>query len=600
MIEFRIYYESLEQAHHYIQPLVSSVTGATVKLVKRVKNANKFGEGSLRALHLLTTPDALITGVVDGFEVPLVVIEFTEAVSTEDHELQRTNGAVAAYLAKTFYLKVSSNKLSSDEFGSAPYDPYITPKIFLDEFGYEGYVIAEWDTGKNNALRLQRSEGLFGCPPDIPMLTDTIQSAVKGFSRDASNWFTEALLELKQTDSYALFLSKRNAASSLSELLKVWEGRESRNKQLDRLRFHVREKQIGIKIYRFAHAMDPDRGIISFVSFLLSNTRQIFGIYSLVRKRPPLKGSFSDVDEMKGRLVFALNKDKLDSGSIPDWLQLEIEANGMKARVLGEQINFQEVWERNRDLIEKNKVVMTLAYFTDGLFLNHNGAVLTWNRHALLGGREGDNFHDLLARRFGFDKTSKPMPTVEVTNGVDEDEVTYAIAHRVLMPNSFRIVSISYPGSQGGNAVLPDKTSGKTQKREYPDVVALPPEGATGFDALLNESKGKFNKTELTKTVEKLDRYLSNDEYREALKMSLVVAEVMTPDYKLEKILIGVGFGVTSRTNTVWQPDAVDFIFRIVDRQRWSIGIFRQELADLIPIIEGDTNFPKCYSLVEP
>ena len=39
----------------------------------------------------------------------------------------------------------------------------------------------------------------------------------------------------------------------------------------------------------------------------------------------------------------------------------------------------------------------------------------------------------------------------------------------------------------------------------------------------------------------------------------------------------------------------MDFIFRIVDRKKWAIGIFKQEMKDLIPQIEGNTDFPKLY-----
>ena len=109
MIEFRLYYECLEQAHCYIQPIIEKAISknSSIILVKRFKTATQFLEGSLFAIQSLTTSDALITGIIDGIEYPLGIIEFTEAVVTEDHELQRTNGAVAAYLANCFYIKIS-------------------------------------------------------------------------------------------------------------------------------------------------------------------------------------------------------------------------------------------------------------------------------------------------------------------------------------------------------------------------------------------------------------------------------------------------------------------------------------------------------------
>jgi hypothetical protein len=51
--------------------------------------------------------------------------------------------------------------------------------------------------------------------------------------------------------------------------------------------------------------------------------------------------------------------------------------------------------------------------------------------------------------------------------------------------------------------------------------------------------------------------------------------------------------------SSTWRPDAVDFIFRIVGRTKWAIGIFRQDLRDLIPHIEGETSFPRCYRIAK-
>ena len=152
MKQFRIYYESLEQGANFIKPIIQEVVGddAEIVLVRRPKNASELNEGSVAALLTMTTPDALITGIHDNREYPLVLIEFTEAVTTEDHELQRTYGAIAAHLAGAYYLKLAGEKESEKEFGGASYNPYSTPKIFIEKVGYEGYIIAKWETEEDN------------------------------------------------------------------------------------------------------------------------------------------------------------------------------------------------------------------------------------------------------------------------------------------------------------------------------------------------------------------------------------------------------------------------------------------------------------------
>ncbi|MCL2598041.1 MAG: hypothetical protein FWD66_10435, partial [Paludibacter sp.] len=91
--QIRIYYECLEQAENYIKPIIEKVIDKKVVeivLVKRPKTTNDLNNGSIAAIQRMTTPDALITGIVNDKEYPLILIEFTEAVTTEDHELQRT------------------------------------------------------------------------------------------------------------------------------------------------------------------------------------------------------------------------------------------------------------------------------------------------------------------------------------------------------------------------------------------------------------------------------------------------------------------------------------------------------------------------------
>ena len=159
MDEVRIYYECLEQGYHYIFPMISKVVPASkIKLVKRPKKHSQFENGALKSIMLLTTPDTLITAVKNGIEYPLVNIEFSEAVTTEDHELQRTYGAVASFLSDMFYIKISGNKESDKVFGGAEYNPFSTPKILKEKHNYYGYIIAERKKKKGNKYNLLRNK----------------------------------------------------------------------------------------------------------------------------------------------------------------------------------------------------------------------------------------------------------------------------------------------------------------------------------------------------------------------------------------------------------------------------------------------------------
>lgn len=600
MTEIRIYYECLEQAYDYIRPLIDEASQSyktSIILIKRSRNLNQLHKGAISAILSLTTPDILITGVKNDKEYPLILMEFTEAVTTEDHELQRSYGALAAYLSEMYYIKISGHKQSEKIFGGAEYNPYNTPKILIEKFNYEGFIIANWETEGSNICNLQRSYNLPSCPPEIPILKITIQSVIKSFLQAENNWFVNSLKILKQTKVYKSFRANVDIANGARELLKTWKEREERNRNPNQLRYFVRKNCVGAKINRFSHAMDPDRGILTFISFIYSQNYSIFGVYALVRPRSTtiLKKELIDLCSLKSKLKAALQK---DIGGIPKWFTKELNIVVKNAKSKEEEINFQPIWEKYKNEITKNKVIMTLAYFLDGMYLNHNGIKLYWDRYKLLkGSKNKRDFLDLLKNFFGFTNYISPIPLKEVENEVDEDEVTYAIAHRVLIPNKFCIVSISYPGAQGGGAILPEPEKGKAQPREYPDIIALPPKKFDRLNVLLNESKGMFNQFEVEKAISKILRYKRDKRLQNALKETLIAAQVIDENNNLREIIIGVAFGIKNNTPTIWRPDEVDFIFRIVDRKRWAIGIFNQLLKDLIPIIIGRTNYPKVYKI---
>ena len=597
MQEIRLYYESLEQGSDYLLPIISEVVpkGTNIKLVKRPKKANQFPNGALFSIMSFTTPDALITAVKNGIEYPLAIIEFTEAVKTEDHELQRTYGALASYLSETFYIKISGHKESEKVFGGAEYNPFSTPKILIDQFGYEGYIIADWGTEIGNKFTLERNQNFPSCPPEIPILKSTIQAVVKAFLKSEKNWFETSIKELKQTSTYNTYRNEVDKATGAKELLETWKNRRATN--LNKLRYFVNKDWVGAKINRFSHAMDPDRGILNFISFVYSKTHKIFGIYALVRPRGNeiLKKDLDNLTTLRSKLKEAIEK---DSGGVPSWFTDELMEVAKSAKTQNETINFQSVWEKHKSKISDNKVVATIAFLLDGLYLNHNGIKLVWDRRKLLGNGKGEML-DLLKTYFSSTNLTNASAIVEESNEVDEDEVTYAIAHRVLIPNKFKIVSISYPGSQGGGAILPDPELGKAQPREYPDIIALPPTKNAKIDVILNESKGMFRQAEIEKDTAKILRYKHDKKLQEALKETLVVAQVIDKNENVRNIIIGVAFGVTSNTTTTWKPDEVDFIFRITDRKKWAIGIFNQALSNLIPKIEGNTNFPTVYKLAQ-
>jgi len=214
-------------------------------------------------------------------------------------------------------MEILGEKHSEKEFGGTTYNPFSTPKIFIDEVGYEGYIIADWKTEKGNKYTLQRNSKYPSCPPDIAIFTATLQNAVSTFVSSEKEWFKRSFNELKKDESYQNYRKQVDIATGTKELLEAWKNRRDSN--LNKLRYFVKPNFVAAKINRFSHAMDPDRGILTFISFLFSETRQVYGIYALVRPRGNdlMKQDLTTLELMRSKLETALEMDK---GGLPDWL----------------------------------------------------------------------------------------------------------------------------------------------------------------------------------------------------------------------------------------------------------------------------------------
>ncbi len=182
-------------------------------------------------------------------------------------------------------------------------------------------------------------------PPNIDILTATLQKTISAFVDSEKDWFPKSLIELKKENSYQTYRKQVDAATGAKELLEAWKGRRSGN--LNKLRYFVKPNFVAAKINRFSHAMDPDRGILTFISFLFSETNQVFGIYALVRPRGNelMQQNMTTLNEMRDKLATALEMDK---GGIPDWLIDEFKTAAKNAKSLTDTIDFQPVWEKHK------------------------------------------------------------------------------------------------------------------------------------------------------------------------------------------------------------------------------------------------------------
>ena len=179
---------------------------------------------------------------------------------------------------------------------------------------------------------------------------------------------------------------------------------------------------------------------------------------------------------------------------------------------------------------------------------------------------------------------------------VTKREVILTIVNQVLLPHDFQIVSVNHPASSKRIFISLKTKSGKNKKKLIVDVIALLPRNVNSFDVLLVDV-GNFSSRRNKKADGKLCKFRTNIRYKKALKKALIKDKVFDERDELEKIFIGVGLSTLTKKKPKWSPKETNFIFRLESREKWSIGIFRQELCDLIKTVQGETNFPAVYKV---
>ncbi|MEM3829128.1 MAG: hypothetical protein QXP36_07945 [Conexivisphaerales archaeon] len=591
-MEVRIYFECLEQAYNYILPLVKKgvekskfLNNISIKLVRRPRVLTSKEKNALHTIYSLTTPDFLVTFCEDEREVPIIVGEISEAVKTEDHELQRAIGAIASALVGSIYLKISGEKLSPrDHGGKKEFNPLTTGKILYQQLNYSGFILGKWPTEENNPYILKRNKNFLSCPASIPIVEKVFPVIVKGVidnSKDIikkeKNVADVALLSISSIEEFIKYKNELDSAPGIDELRKDWEGRK---KGTRKPRIYLNKDILMIKINRFSHAADPDRGILIFSSVIF-NTKNVLVRY-VVKK------------EVNSRwdLFIKFIEQAIEEGLSPTFFDLL--KNSIKDKINEKTIEITEFLVKERGKWEGNKVLSSIFLFSDGFLIEGNGKELNlkWDREKIFKINK-DDLKNSLIQFFKSKEYGKPL-SIEETTELNEDEVTYIVVHQILKPNNFDIIFVSYPGAQGGFPILPEEKVGRKRPRKYIDIMAWLPSRNKNIsgDIALEESKETFNTKEFNIILKRLNKFRTDRRFINALKSAL---KIQYKERELKHIFIGVAFGAVDSIRTRWNPTEVDFIIRIINREKWQLAFFGNYLKYAFKHMEGKIKLPIVY-----
>lgn len=445
MREVRIYHEVLEQAEHFIKPAIRKSLGPNVpiKLVRlsRIRPTGSVVAESLAAGISIKDPDAFIT-VVDntGTERPILVLEFSNAVETQDHDLQRFDALIAASKFKAPFVKLYAKKQSRQQHGGQrDYDRTISYRILTHRYKIPAFEV-EWPLlDPYTACRDPKHKA---CPPPNSDF-DGLISALLTLASSANPLSDELM-----TNSSLLptALQKQLVQHNLPVPPPSLKGRSSRLFQ--------EGKDVVLKFNRWGHAMDPERGMSWYY-------RELFG--------HPLVGMLQE------KVVTATN----------DALENFRRATGLNASISSVV--------HDASPTDITSVVRASVLNRAGLaiFYNCRRFRVTTSRGRVLFDVSWSIEPDLKKAIKTAGETALTKRTI-----LTEDDVTYITAYDVLLQNGYQLVSISYPGDQGDMAIV--SGTGRTARRRYIDIVALKANSALD----ITESKGAFNLSDVGKAME--------------------------------------------------------------------------------------------------
>jgi hypothetical protein len=491
----RLYAEAIEQAHHYMLPILNeTIPDIEIEIIYTPSRLNSRHQNKLlRALYQATTPDGLITLIENNIETPLAVIEFSEAVMTEDHEYQRTPGLFLCAALDIVYIKIAGHKETTRGMGgNTNFNPLSIASTFSERSNYSGYFLCNWKTLPNDNTKLWRDEKFpsipheNACPLFINIIEAICATSIYDGKRPGNGFCDSVWSNLENTNAGIAYYSAIQKSSNIVELNDAWA---NASENLGYRRWHGENGTMSIWIYRWGHGMDPDRGCLHFVG-TFSDETHVAARYTGQRRVREGRIDSNDVSD-----VFSLRK---------RFLEVSKKDKGLDKKML-EQIHNQEIIDDSIDITNwlcepgvyesLNKPATTLVTFADELLIHDVDKHLfslrvVWNRKKILGIEPNQSLSHIKKIVERFDG-SEPLEIIPA--GKTEDPVTYTFVHDVAPSMEWIIHSASYPGAQGGIAILPEGY-GRQRKRIYCDSIASKSNNGILFEAKESES-GTVSKT---------------------------------------------------------------------------------------------------------
>lgn len=527
--EIRIYSEVLEQGLDFKAYILGTGAAAPVKNIYAKKLNGEFSaaDSIIDRIRRVKNVDVFITVVSGDCEYPLLLVEYSSAVPTDDHKMQRSDVYYWSAVFKTPMMKISTVSKGMDQaFGGGA---KFTAELEIAAACRRNAVLYQipWETEDGtNVLKVK--ENALSCVPWSERIAAILRGLVDDFAAATSfaGYFETVL---------ARYLEQNRAVAA------AYPEERIRGTIAPSTRFRWIQGKLCVKINRFGHGMDPDRGVLYFASMLLGAGNTIAEIQI---NRP---GSF-DCRGGYRKLFDALSRESLLEAYVRDIVargNVMTETDAIyifkTALHIDDALPFQKETARRYSIADEDllhflntfpgmaaKAIFFLAtelHLTDQK--RRSICTIHWNTAPI---------ERFLARAFetrpGVTKIG-PLSEAAAT----EDIVTYASVE-LYKKLGWRLLAVSYPGAQGDRCVLTG--SGREVVRTYVDIIACrqTPEGT---EIYLEECKDIFAKA--LADERKLQAFKTSAEMKGGLMQFLRKTAGITRVSKLYTALAAKGVG---------------------------------------------------------
>lgn len=545
----RIYAEVLEQGidfKEYFQgigiecPIINIYT-------KKVHGEIVSSDSLVSRIRKSKDVDVLITAICNNQEIPLLMVEYSTAVPTDDHKMQRSDVYYWGAVYKTPIMKIYPlSKGMAQDFGGGDKITDADEIVLAKHHGAIFYPI-QWHTIPRSDV-LDTKRNALSCIANNAEIKTVLSQLLKCFNDNSTiDSFYNGLLH-NYDQRYSHILAQRNT-NNIKSLIS------------NSTRFHWDNDNLTVKINRFGHAMDPDRGVLFFVNMLVGAEHTVTEIQVNRDSDFNARGGYSSLFDALSRknelssYVKNLIHTQSNTFSDENALHIFVTALNLPTSLFTKVSNAKYTIDDAKlyDFLIKHPSISikSIFFLSTKLILTDQYrrtiCSITWNAAPI------EQYLNTL-----YEANYTPLEISLLSHSAaKEDIVTYASVE-LYKKMQCDLLAVSYPGAQGDRCILSGGT-GRKVLRTYVDIIAYQ-ENAGITTVYLEECKDDISKS--VDDAHKLNALIKDEEKLKGL--SALYKKTIGREAPLS-LNIGIGAKYSS------MPPAMDvdyiFMFRIDDSE---------------------------------